>query len=108
MKYPRSVNHVYRLVWSQTQSGWIAVAEISRGRGKGSGVKRVLAALAAAALAHPAVATPPPTGVIVNAGTNGTDYTFDTSSPQNMTVTGTVSASAATGVTISGAGTIGT
>jgi len=46
MKRPGSLNHIYRLVWSQALHGWIAVAETARGRGKGSQRKLIAAALA--------------------------------------------------------------
>ena len=29
-----SLNHVYRIVWSQVLDAWVAVAEIAHGRGK--------------------------------------------------------------------------
>ena len=38
MKTNGSMNRHYRLVWSQVQQAWIAVAETSRGRGKQSGM----------------------------------------------------------------------
>ena len=40
-----SMNRVYRLIWSDVQSCWIAVAESGRGRGKGSSSKLIAAAL---------------------------------------------------------------
>ncbi|RKE37420.1 type V secretion system putative substrate protein [Paraburkholderia sp. BL23I1N1] len=78
------MNHVYRLVWSQPLNDWVAVAEFSRGRGKGGGRKRVFVALTAAVLAHPAVADP--SWVTITGGTGGTDYTFDSNSPPDLTV----------------------
>jgi filamentous hemagglutinin family protein len=43
--YRNSMNHIYRLIWSEVLNGWVAVAESSRGRGKGSSRKLVAAAL---------------------------------------------------------------
>ena len=56
MKRHGSMNHIFRLVWSKVLNGWVAVAEKTRGRGKGSRRKLVAAALAlstGAALAAP-------------------------------------------------------
>ena len=39
------MNHIYRIIWSQVLNAWVAVAESSRGRGKGSSRKLVAAAL---------------------------------------------------------------
>ena len=41
-----SLNHIYRLVWSQVLNAWVAVAENVKGRGKSSSRKLVAAALA--------------------------------------------------------------
>jgi filamentous hemagglutinin family protein len=49
MKRHGSMNHIYRLVWSQVLNGWVAVAETARGRGKGSRRKLIAAALALSA-----------------------------------------------------------
>ena len=46
MKRHGSMNHIFRLVWSQVTNTWVAVAETTRGRGKGSKRKLVAAALA--------------------------------------------------------------
>ncbi|MEW9898636.1 filamentous hemagglutinin N-terminal domain-containing protein [Chitinivorax sp. PXF-14] len=62
MKRP-SLNHCYRLVWSDFQSAWIAVPESAKGRGKGS--KRLLAAV----LLAPTLALAAPTGGTVTSGT---------------------------------------
>jgi len=43
-----SLNHTYRLVWSDVHSAWIAVSENSKARGKGGRVRAVAAAVAAA------------------------------------------------------------
>ena len=49
------MNRVYRLVWSENSNAWVAIAETSRGRGKGSSRKLVAAALSlTAAFAHAA------------------------------------------------------
>ncbi|MED5597939.1 YDG domain-containing protein [Janthinobacterium sp. P210006] len=63
-----SLNHIYRLVWSQVLNAWVAVAETSRGRGKGSRRKlaAATAAMTALALGGPALAAP--TGGQVVAG----------------------------------------
>ncbi|RFB67986.1 MULTISPECIES: autotransporter domain-containing protein [unclassified Herbaspirillum] len=105
MKYPGSMNHVYRLVWSEVQDEWVAVAEVSRGGGKGR--KRVLTILIAATLANTAVAAPP-AGVTVNGGTEGVEYTFDASSPQNMTVSAPINTSGVTAIVTDGTATLGT
>jgi len=58
------MNRVYRLVWSNTASAWVAVAESARGRGKGASRKLIAAAiLLAASAAHAA-----PAGGQVSAG----------------------------------------
>lgn len=56
MKRHGSMNHIYRVVWSEARNAWIAVAEITRGRGKVSRRRLVAMALslgATAALAEP-------------------------------------------------------
>ncbi len=62
----RSMNQIYRLIWSHVINGWVAVSETSRGRGKVSGSKLVAAALAlsTALMAHAG-----PTNGQVTAGT---------------------------------------
>jgi len=45
MKRHGSMNHIFRLVWSQANNAWVAVAETTRGRGKSSSRKLVAAAL---------------------------------------------------------------
>lgn len=104
MKCRESMNHVYRLVWSQVQDGWVPVAETSRGSGQ-CGSKRILSVLVAAALTNIAVAAPP--GVTVNGGTEGVEYSFDGSAPPNGTITGDISSNTATDISIVG-GTLGT
>ena len=56
MKANRSLNHIYRLVWSQLTGSWVAVAENRRGRGKGRTSRKL--ALLAAAFASAAGAAP--------------------------------------------------
>ena len=64
-----SLNHIYRLVWSHVLNAWVAVAETSRGRGKGGRRKLAAAAAAMAALALGGPACAGPTGGQVVAGT---------------------------------------
>ncbi|SDA86676.1 MBG domain-containing protein, partial [Janthinobacterium sp. 551a] len=64
-----SLNHIYRLVWSHVLNAWVAVAETSRGRGKGGRRKLGAAAAAMAALALGGPACAGPTGGQVVAGT---------------------------------------
>ncbi|TAN51540.1 MAG: filamentous hemagglutinin N-terminal domain-containing protein, partial [Methylococcaceae bacterium] len=53
MKRHASMNRIYRLVWSTVHRVWIPVAEIARGRSKGSGRKLAAAALSlTAAVSH--------------------------------------------------------
>lgn len=42
-----SLNHAYRVVWSDAKNMWVAVAETAKARGKGGRVKTVAAAVAA-------------------------------------------------------------
>ena len=72
-----SINRLYRLVWSEAQGGWVAVAENARGRGKSSGRSKLAAALfagigltsgAAWAQVAPPAAGQLPTGGKVAAG----------------------------------------
>jgi filamentous hemagglutinin family protein len=58
------MNHIFRLVWSQANNAWVAVAETTRGRGKSSSRKLVAAALSLTAIAAQAG----PTGGQVTAG----------------------------------------
>lgn len=46
MKSHGSLNHIFRLVWSEALNGWVAVAEQTRGRGKGASQKLVASTLA--------------------------------------------------------------
>ncbi|MCC7595843.1 filamentous hemagglutinin N-terminal domain-containing protein, partial [Janthinobacterium sp. FW305-129] len=70
-----TINRFYRLIWSEAQGAWIAVAEHTRGRGKRSGRGAFMAALfAGLGLAPAAWAAPPapgqlPTGGQVTGGT---------------------------------------
>ncbi|PVX35498.1 MBG domain-containing protein [Janthinobacterium sp. 78] len=63
-----SLNHIYRLVWSHVLNAWVAVAETSRGRGKGGRRKLAAAAAAMAALTLGGPACAGPTGGQVVAG----------------------------------------
>ena len=51
MKRHASMNRIYRLVWSHVHKVWIPVAEIARGRSKGSSRKLFAAALSLTAAA---------------------------------------------------------
>ena len=81
MKRHGSMNHIYRLVWSQVTKAWVAVAETARGRGKGGGTRRKLVA---AALALTAVtftipeALAGPVGGKVNSGNASITQTANT------------------------------
>ncbi|PRC92982.1 MBG domain-containing protein [Solimicrobium silvestre] len=44
MKKHGSMNHIFRLVWSQVLNTWVAVAETTKGRGKGKNSRRKLIA----------------------------------------------------------------
>ena len=74
-----SINRLYRLVWSEAQGGWVAVAENARGRGKASGRSKLAAVLFAGigmtsiawGQAAPPAAGQLPTGGKVAAGTIG-------------------------------------
>ena len=63
-----SLNHIYRLVWSHVLNAWVAVAETSRGRGKGGRRKLAAAVAAIGALALGGPACAGPTGGQVAAG----------------------------------------
>jgi filamentous hemagglutinin family protein len=74
MKRHASMNRIYRLVWSHTHKVWIPVAEIARGRSKGSSRKLFAAALSlTAAVGH----TEPIGGQIVS-GNGSISQTGDT------------------------------
>jgi filamentous hemagglutinin family protein len=82
-----SMNHIYRLVWSEVLNAWIAVAENARGRGKSSSLKLVAAALSLGAV----VAQAAPLGGQVAAGTasvtrSGATTTIEQSTP-NLSLT---------------------
>ena len=51
MKRHASLNRIYRLVWNQALSAWVAVAECARGRGKSSARRKLIVNVAAAAAA---------------------------------------------------------
>lgn len=82
-----SLNHIYRLVWSHVLNAWVAVAETSRGRGKGARRKLAAAVAAIGALALGGPACAGPTGGQVVAGTatisqSGTTTTVQQASQQ--------------------------
>lgn len=60
-----SLNHTYRLVWSEVTQSFVAVAETAKGRGKRSRNRRLLAAAALMAVAGLAQAQLPVGGQIV-------------------------------------------
>ena len=80
------MNNVYRIVWNQVLSAWVAVAESAKGRGKGSSRKLVAAALSLStsfALAAPAGGeVVSGTGNIAHAG----NTTTITQSTQNLSL----------------------
>ena len=53
-----SLNHVYRLVWSQVYGAWVAVAETVRGRGKGGGRRAMNHGRSAGPAIHEIAAAP--------------------------------------------------
>ncbi len=70
MKRHASMNRVYRLVWSQVQNAWVAVAETARGRGMNSSRKLIAATLSlfAALFSHQGLAAPSGGQVVSGAG----------------------------------------
>ncbi len=64
-----SLNHTYRLVWSDVEQAFVAVAETCKGRGKGSGRKLAALSLTAALSLSAAVALAGPDGGQVVSGT---------------------------------------
>ena len=71
-----SMNHIYRLVWSQVTGGWVVVAETARGRIKGSGrsarrrpIRTALSVAAMAAVSPWAQAGPTGGQVVSGTGT---------------------------------------
>ncbi len=83
MKRHASMNRIYRLVWSNVHKVWIPVAEIARGRSKGSSRKLFAAALSlSAAVGH----TEPIGGQIISGSgsieQSGSTTTIHQSSPE--------------------------
>jgi filamentous hemagglutinin family protein len=77
----RTLNQVYRLVWSCLSNSWVAVAETARGRGKGAG--RTLAVAAVSVSAATAQAAPVGGQVVSGSGSTsraGTTTTITQSS----------------------------
>ena len=69
---PGSMNRAFRLVWSDAAGGYVAVAELVSGRGKGrSGASKAVAGvvLAGAALSAWGQAAPPPATALPQGGT---------------------------------------
>ncbi|MDP3886517.1 GLUG motif-containing protein, partial [Hydrogenophaga sp.] len=71
------MNHIYRLVWSQLTSTWIAVAESVRGQGKKSARKPLAAVIVASALSF-SVSYAEPIGGQVTAGEGVISQTVNT------------------------------
>ena len=80
------MNRVYRLVWSQAQSTWVAVAESSRGRGKGASRKLIASVI----LLTGAVAQAAPVGGQVVSGVGSVTQVGNTTtinqSSQNLSL----------------------
>ncbi|HEY2085367.1 MAG TPA: filamentous hemagglutinin N-terminal domain-containing protein, partial [Mycobacterium sp.] len=81
-----SINRAFRLIWSDALSAWIPVAEIARGRGKGSGRRAAALAVLAAAGWSPALHAAPPAHTVAVAAP----------APNALPTGGTVAAGAAT------------
>jgi len=82
-----SLNHTYRLVWSDVKQAFVAVAETVRGRGKGSGRKLIAAALSLSTVV--AMAGPQGGQVVLGSGAisqSGNTTTIQQSS-QNLSLT---------------------
>ncbi len=82
-----SLNHTYRLVWSDVKQAFVAVAETVRGRGKGSGRKLIAAALSFSTVV--AMAGPQGGQVVLGSGAisqSGNTTTIQQSS-QNLSLT---------------------
>ena len=84
MKRHGSLNHIFRLVWSQVLGCWVAVAENSRGKGKSASRKLIAATLSLTGVAALAA----PVGGQVTAGSAGIaqsgDITTITQTSQNV------------------------
>ena len=70
MKRHGSMNHIFRLVWSQVLNGWVAVAEKTRGRGKSASRKFAAALAATAALTAGSTQAAPAGGQVVTGSAN--------------------------------------
>ena len=73
-----SLNHIYRVVWSLVLNTWVAVSEITRGRGKSSSPKLVAAALSLTAL----LAQAAPSGGQIMAGAGSVSQSGNTTTVQ--------------------------
>ncbi len=82
-----SLNRIYRLVWSQVHRCWIAVSEVTRGKGKRANRKPIISAFL---LVSPLLAQASPSGGQVTAGSgtisqSGTTTTV-TQTSQNLSL----------------------
>ncbi|MEX8520578.1 MAG: GLUG motif-containing protein [Leptothrix sp. (in: b-proteobacteria)] len=73
-----SLNHIYRVVWSLVLNAWIAVSEITRGRGKSSSRQLVAAALSLTA----ALAQAAPSGGQITVGAGSISQSGNTTTVQ--------------------------
>ena len=87
MKSHAAMNRIYRLVWNQLTNAWVPVAETAKGRRKGSGRKRIAAALSLTAAG--ALASPDNGQVVAGAGSIGQSgaTTTITQTSQNLSLT---------------------
>ena len=86
----KALNRIYRLIWSEVQQAWIAVAETTRGRGKQSGSLRsaALSVTAASLLLFGPLAQAAPAGGQVVSGS--ASITQSGSTGQSTTTTTTI------------------
>ena len=86
-----SMNRVYRIVWNDALSMWVAVAENAKGRSKGGTGRKRLAALLAAALGTAAGMVPPamagPLDAIATDGRTATQLNLSSANTVNITTT---------------------
>jgi filamentous hemagglutinin family protein len=79
-----SLNHVYRIVWSRVLDAWVAVAEITRARGKTATTshRRLTSVVAALLSLSTALAQAAPTGGQIAAGTGSIAQSASTTTVQ--------------------------